>query len=59
MYSISSSKCKYDAGGIEMQHIWSLLQNTVLINNSCQLGVVQFPSFQRQNFVINEKQQKM
>jgi len=35
MYSISSSKCKYDAGGIEMQLIWSLLQNTVLINNSC------------------------
>jgi len=34
MYSISSSKCKYDAGGIEMQLIWSLLQNTVLINMS-------------------------
>ena len=34
MYSISNSKCKYDAGGIEMQLIWSLLQNTVLINMS-------------------------
>jgi len=71
-YTACSSSCKYTVSvntqhvvvsvntvqAVEMQLIMVPLQTQYYVSNSCQLGVIQFPSFQRRNFVINEKQLK-
>ena len=58
MYSISS-KCKYGSGGKNATYMVPLQTQYHYVSNSCQLGIIQFPSFHRRNFVINEKQAKM
>lgn len=58
-YSISSSKCKYGSGGKNATYVVPLQTQYYYVSNSCQLGIIQFPSFQWRNFVIYEKQSKM